>query len=150
METTLKRRLEGLTGAIAILAEGAKAQRKVNEDKAKLARSVIGLPYYWGEYSGTLHPAQRETDVEAQLIHQVTGAKVYWSLDAYHVMEHLDEIKGYSTWKEYDAACKLSCAKEIEQLLIKCGKSDKEIMKKMTEHCSKFKIPYKTYYQEVS
>ncbi|WPS85317.1 hypothetical protein SMD22_01435 (plasmid) [Brevibacillus halotolerans] len=148
MDTVLKGRLEELYDAIKVLAEIFEKQRQIKKEKAVIARSVNGLPYYWGEFSGTIHPSTRETDVEARLIHQVTGEEVHWILDAYRVNEHLLKIKEFSSWKEYDKASKLSFAVSTEQMLVKCGRSEIEVAEKMTEYCSKFKIPYKTYFQE--
>jgi hypothetical protein len=150
MNAVLKRRLQALDEAIEVLAQRAAEQRRINEKKAEIVQNVIGLPYYWGDYSGTLHASSKPTYVEARLIHQTTGEEVHWTLNAFHVYEHLKTIKEFSSWEEYNEARKLAFAVSTEEMLFRYGCSETEVKEKMTEYCTKFKIPYKSYFQEVA
>lgn len=147
MNTTIEQRLEGLEGFINELAIKTKEQQQINKVKKEVANELVGLPYYWGEYSGVIEACESEqTKVIAHIKSQHTGEECYWKFDSLHVLQHLQSISEYSSWEEYHVAQQIGFAEDFESLLIKYNYSKELIKEKMTEYCTKFKIPYKTYF----
>ncbi|ADO59993.1 hypothetical protein [Paenibacillus polymyxa] len=145
MNAELEVRLEGLRDVIGVLADHAQKRRDFDAKKAQIAKDMIGLPYYWDKYSGFIKEAKKATEVEVHLTHQTTEDVAIWRLDAIHVYEHLLTIQDFSSWEAYYENQKLGFANSVEDLLLRWGLSQKEIEEKMTEYCSKYDIPYKSY-----
>lgn len=121
--------------------------RETRITKKMVAKAIVGFPYYWGEYSGTVIPCERdETRVTVHIVEQNTGGVCFWVFDSLYVYEHLLEIKDFEDWSTYDCANKLRFAKEHEVLLVKLGYGQNVIIEKMNEYCQKFKIPFKNHY----
>lgn len=139
-----QKRLEAVEDLIQVAEKEAKGIWWLNEAVSKV---IIGLPYYWGEYSGVLEASESKPGkVVAHIKSQKTGEECYWSYDSMVAYEHLKEIAKYSSWEEYDTDRKIMFAEHYEQTLLKYNYSKDVFIEKMKEYCTKFEIPYKTYF----
>lgn len=137
----LEKNIEAKTG------ESKENWRNDRATKKMVAKSIVGFPYYWGEYSGTVVPCEKdEACVTVHIVEQQTGAVCFWVFDSLYVYEQLLKIKDFEDWSAYDRTNKIKFAKEFEELLGKLGYGANAIAEKMDEYCQKFKIPFKDYY----
>jgi len=139
-------RLKRVEELVAREEKDGKSQHVIQD---MVAIAIVGLPYYWGEYSGVIIPYPSERGkVVAKVKNQKTGEVCHWKFSSMIVLKHLKKTKDFSTWKEYDMAQKLLFAKDYENLLITYNYSEEMILEKMNEYCNKFQIPYKNYLGE--
>lgn len=150
MTTVLEKRLDSLEGALFQLADHYARLRRIDEEKAMVASKIVGLPYYYGDYSGIIaaHPSKK-TQVIAKIKHQETGVECHWIFDAFDALAHLKRISEFGSWEEYKAAELLKWAIGMEEMMAGFGFSQEKIHEKMVGYCEMFKIPYKSYFQEV-
>lgn len=149
--STIEIRLNQLGSAIGGLVERYNHLRKIDEEKKLVAQEIIGSAYYWGTYSGTIIPYEKDkTKVIAKLVNRETGLDTEWILDAFRVLEHLSVISSYNTWEEYNKGEKLKFAEELEQMMVGYEFTDERIKKEMHLYCKKNNIQYKSYLEEVA
>lgn len=147
MASVLEKRFDALEVVIRKLAKRAEERRKIYERKVKIAENIIGLPYYWGEYSGVIEPHSSDnTKVIAHVKHQKTGEECHWILDADYALCHLLTLQKFNSWEEYYQAQLLDFVSGYEKMLIDFGWSSDRIQEEMKKVCSKYQIPYKSYY----
>lgn len=151
MTAVLVNRLESLEGALFQLADRYARLRRIDEEKAMVASELVGLPYYYGDYSGIIvASATNKRQVIAQIKHQETGIECHWIFDAFDALAHLKTIAEFSSWEEYKTAQLLKWAIGMEEMMVGYGFSQEKIEEKMIDYCGKFKISYKSYFQKVA
>lgn len=78
--------------------------RELEQYKKDVAKVLVGMPYYWGEYSGVIEASVNPKKVVAHLVNQRTGHECYWTFDSLRVLEHMEEIQDFNSWEEYNEA----------------------------------------------
>jgi hypothetical protein len=146
MNISVANSLHVIEGILGKAGENQAMKFKTDE---LIAKELIGLPYYWGEYSGLIEPTEKEPrKVIAHIKSNLTGEECHWKFDSLRVVEHLKTIQAYSSWEEYNLAQKMAFAEDYENVLIKYDYSNKDREEKMREYCIKFSIPYKHYLEQ--
>lgn len=146
MNMSIARSLHVIEGLLLEAKENKEIKSKLEE---LVAKELIGVPYYWGEYSGVIEPSTTESrKVIAHIKSQATGEDCHWKFDSLYVFEHLKTIQAYESWEEYNLAQRLAFAEDYETLLIKYNYSEKDQEEKMKEYCKKFNVPYKSYLEQ--
>lgn len=131
----LERRFAKLEGFLEHLAARYEQQRKLDELNKEIAQQIIGLPYYWGEWSGVVIPANEPTKVFTKIKNMRTGEETHWKFDALYVYENLQKTAKFNSWEEYHAEEIKRYREDMRQLLTKYNYPKEEIEKRVAAIC---------------
>lgn len=134
MTQVIEQRLSGLEDFISKLVAQAEKRKKFVELQKEIAETVIGMPYYWHDWKGSIVPHTKPTKVTAVIVNQKTNETCHWHFDSDKVVEQVKYCSQFNSYEEYIQYEKDKHKQEIISILTKYNYSETEIQNKLKEY----------------
>jgi hypothetical protein len=99
---SLQERFDNLEGFLGQLVRKFEIKRQIDAEKTKVAKELIGLPYYFNDWSGEVISSTKPTQVNVALINNKTGTEALWTFDAFYALEQVVLNYNFTSWTEYN------------------------------------------------